>query len=57
MRRMNIPDDKVHVRGVVTSVNATEGDTGSVTLDLWLENDRIGITTPAEATVLLPVRK
>ena len=57
MRRMNIPDDKVHVRGVVTSVNATEGDTGSVTLDLWLENDRIGITTPAERTVLLPVRK
>ena len=54
---MNIPEDKVHVRGVVTSVNATEGDTGSVTLDLWLENDRIGITTPAEATVLLPVRK
>jgi hypothetical protein len=29
---------------------------GEVTLDIWLENDRVGITTPAEATVLLPHR-
>ena len=56
MRKMNIPNDKVHARGVVTGKSEGDGGMGEVTLDIWLENDRVGITTPAEATVLLPHR-
>jgi hypothetical protein len=42
---------------VVTGTQVREDGKGAVTVDLWLENDRIGITTPAEATVLLPLRE
>lgn len=56
MRKMNIPNDQVHARGVVTGKSQGDGGMGEVTLDIWLENDRVGITTPAEATVLLPHR-
>ena len=56
MRKMNIPHDKVHAKGVVTGKSEGDGSMGEVTLDIWLENDRVGITTPAEATVLLPHR-
>lgn len=54
MRKMNIPNDQVHAKGVVTGKSEGDGGMGEVTLDIWLENDRVGITTPAEATVLLP---
>ena len=57
MRRMNIPEDHVQVKGVVTGTQVREDGKGAVTVDLWLENDRIGITTPAEATILLPLRE
>lgn len=57
MRKMNIPNDQVHARGVVTGKSEGDGGMGEVTLDIWLENDRVGITTPAEATVLLPHRE
>ncbi len=56
MRKMNIPNDQVHAKGVVTGKSEGDGGMGEVTLDIWLENDRVGITTPAEATVLLPHR-
>ena len=56
MRKMNIPNDKIHAKGVVTSKSEGDGGMGEITLDIWLENDRVGITTPAEATVLLPHR-
>jgi acyl dehydratase len=57
MRKMNIPNDRVHAKGVVTGKSEGDGGMGEVTLDIWLENDRVGITTPAEATVLLPHRE
>lgn len=57
MRKMNIPNDQVHAKGVVTGKSEGDGGMGEVTLDIWLENDRVGITTPAEATVLLPHRE
>lgn len=57
MRKMNIPNDKVHAKGVVTGKSEGDGGMGEITLDIWLENDRVGITTPAEATVLLPHRE
>jgi acyl dehydratase len=56
MRKMNIPNDTIHAKGVVTGKSEGDGGMGEVTLDIWLENDRVGITTPAEATVLLPHR-
>jgi acyl dehydratase len=56
MRKMNMPDDHVQVKGVVTSLAEGDGGMGEVSIDLWLENERVGITTPAEAVVLLPHR-
>ena len=56
MRKMNVPGDQVKAKGVVTSTSAGDGDMGEVSIDLWLENGRVGITTPAEAVVLLPRR-
>lgn len=53
MRRMNMPDDMMHVRGKV----AGKRDNGNeVDIELWIENDREGLTTPASATVTLPSR-
>ncbi len=56
MRKMNMPDDHVRVKGVVTGTSEDDGGMGAVSIDLWLENDRVGITTPAEAVILLPHR-
>lgn len=56
MRKMNMPEDHVRAKGVVTGLTEGDGDMGEVSIDLWLENDRVGITTPAEAVVLLPHR-
>ncbi|MBM3139116.1 MAG: acyl dehydratase [Chloroflexi bacterium] len=56
MRKMNMPDDRLQVKGVVTGKAEGDGPLGEVSIDLWIENDRVGITTPAEATVLLPRR-
>jgi acyl dehydratase len=56
MRKMNMPDDQVRVKGVVTALAEGDGAMGEVSIDLWLENERVGITTPAEAVVLLPHR-
>ena len=54
MRKMNIPDDQVRVKGIVKDKSEAEDGMGSVDLEIWLENDRAGVTTPATATVLLP---
>lgn len=56
MRKMNMPDDHVSAKGVVTALAEGDGGMGEVSIDLWLENERVGITTPAEAVVLLPHR-
>lgn len=54
MRKMHMPNDTIRVLGTVTAVREGEDGMGEVDIDLWIENDRVGIATPAEATVLLP---
>ncbi len=56
MRRMNIPDDQVHARGKVVGKSDLDDAHGVVDLEVWLENDRLGVTTPGWATVRLPKR-
>ena len=54
MRRMNLPGDTMKLRGRVTRTYIAEDGGHCVDIDLWAENDREGITTPATATVTLP---
>jgi acyl dehydratase len=54
MRRMNMNGDTMRIQGRVAAKRA-EGN--EVDIELWAENDRVGITTPASATVTLPSRK
>ena len=56
MRRMLIPEDQVHARGKVVAKADLDDDHGAVELEVWLENDRLGVTTPGWATVRLPKR-
>ena len=56
MRRMNRPGDTMKVRGTVTRKYVADDGAHCVDIDLWIENDREGVTTPATATVMLPVR-
>ena len=56
MRRMNRPGDTMKVRGRVTRKYVADDGAHCVDIDLWIENDREGVTTPATATVMLPVR-
>ncbi|HLZ69390.1 MAG TPA: hypothetical protein VKV26_05700 [Dehalococcoidia bacterium] len=56
MRRMNRPGDTMRLRGRVTRKYTAEDGSRRVDLDLWAENDREGVTTPATATVMLPAR-
>ena len=56
MRKMNIPDDQVHARGKVVAKSEQDDGHGLVDLEVWLENDRLGVTTPGWATVRLPRR-
>jgi hypothetical protein len=55
MRRMNRPGDTLRLRGRVTRKYRGEDGAHLVDIDLWIENDREGIATPADATVTLPV--
>ncbi len=54
MRRMNRPGDTLRVRGKVTKKYMATDGSPCVDIDLWIENDREGIATPASATVMLP---
>ena len=56
MRRMNRPGDTMKLRGRVTRRYVAEDGSHRVDLDVWVENAREGITTPATATVILPLR-
>lgn len=56
MRKQNRPGDTLTIRGRVTAVRDGEDGMGEVDVDVWIENDRDGIATPGEATVLLPKR-
>lgn len=53
MRRQHRPGDTVIGRGRVVGKN--EGES-TIELEVWLENERQGIATPGEATVVLPRR-
>lgn len=56
MRRMNHPGDVMKLAGTVIR-KYTEGDEHLLDLEVWSENERIGVTTPATATVSLPHRR
>lgn len=56
MRRMNRPGDTMRLRGKVTKKYTADDGSHRVDLDIWVENDREGVTTPATGTVMLPRR-
>ena len=53
MRRMNMNGDTMHIRGKVAGKRP---ESNEIDIELWAENDREGVTTPASATVTLPNR-
>ena len=53
MRRQQRPGDTVVCKGKVVS-RYERADDGCVDLEVWLENEREGVTTPGTATVILP---
>lgn len=56
MRGMNMNDDTVFVKGEVLDKYIDERGDSVVKLNVWLENHRVGKTTPAEYIVRLPQR-
>jgi len=54
MRRQHRPGDVVTGRARVV---AKHERSAAVELEVWLENEREGVATPGEATVLLPRRR
>ena len=56
MRRMNRPGDVMKLRGKVVSKYIAPDGSHRLDLEVWVENDREGVTTPATATVRLPTR-
>jgi acyl dehydratase len=55
MRRQQRPGDTMVCRGRVAG-KSEAADGGLVELEVWLENEREGVTTPGTALVLLPRR-
>ncbi len=55
MRRMNRPGDVMKMRGKVVGKEIKDGE-HLVELEVWIENDSEGVTTPSQATVILPSR-
>lgn len=53
MRRQHRPGDVMTCRGRVTAKSDIDGQ-ACVMLEVWAENEREGIATPGEATVILP---
>ncbi len=53
MRRFNIFGDTLTVKGKVTAKEVYEG-AHLVQCEIWVENDREGISVPGKATVRLP---
>ncbi len=53
MRRPNFLGETIQVQGRVTG----KGDDGLVDLEVWIANDRGGVTVPATASVILPRRR
>lgn len=55
MRRQHRPGDSMTCKGRVAGKELRE-DLACVDLEIWAENEREGVTTPAQATVVLPRR-
>jgi hypothetical protein len=55
MRRMNHPQDVMKLTGKVVRKYEETGE-HLVDLEVWAENQRVGVTTPCTATVRLPSR-
>ena len=55
MRKLNSIYDTMAMKGKVTR-KYVEGSDHLVDLDIWIENDKQGLTTPATCTVVLPAR-
>ena len=55
MRKMNMLYDTMTIKGKVTR-KYVQGPEHLVDLDVWIENDKVGLTTPANCTVILPVK-
>jgi acyl dehydratase len=55
MRRQQLPGDTMACKGRVAAKREEHGEC-VVDLDIWLENEREGVTTPGTATVVLPKR-
>ncbi len=56
MRGMNMNGDTVSSKGVVTDKYVDDDGQHLVAVDVWLENERVGKTTPAKAVIRLPAR-
>ena len=56
MRRMNHPGDVLTLKGKVTEKYRKDGES-YVEADVWVENQREGVTTPASCVVTLPSRR
>lgn len=55
MRRQHRPGDTMVCRGRVVAKELRDGG-ACVDLEVWAENEREGVATPGEATVVLPRR-
>ena len=55
MRGMNFSGTAVRAHGVVTA-KRKDGEHALVDLDIFLENDQAGVTSPGKATVRLPIK-
>ncbi len=55
MRKLNSLYDTMSIKGKVTR-KYIEGSDHLVDLDVWIENDKQGLTTPATCTVVLPAK-
>jgi acyl dehydratase len=55
MRRQHRPGDTMAVRGRVAAAEERDG-VPCVDLEVWTENEREGVATPATATIILPRR-
>ena len=53
MRGMNMHGDIVHAKGIVTGKSVDETGRHLVDVELWLENERVGKTTPGTAVIEL----
>lgn len=55
MRKMNHPGDTMTMKGKVVKKYMQDGQ-GYVECEVWAENQRVGVTTPGKAIVILPLR-